>query len=253
MSGDIDLQRALSFGAIAEEYDRARPSYPVELIDDLVALRPRAVLDVGAGTGKAAELLVAGGLEVLAVEPDARMAAIVERKGIPVEVSTFQTWEARGRLFDMITAGQSWHWMPEPDSARIAHRVLRPGGHLAAFWNLGILNERAMDALDEVYALVAPSLAEGTRELAAQVEEQRGHIDALRDVGFEPIELRTYPWSATYSAEQWVARIATHSNHALLPTEQRQALLSGVAAAIESLGGTVTEETCTALILATRA
>jgi hypothetical protein len=142
--------------------------------------------------------------------------------------------------------------LPQPDSARVAHRVLSSGGHLAAFWNLGILDERAMDALDEVYAVVAPALAEGTRALEAQIEEQGSHIGAVRDAGFEPIELRTYPWSATYTAQQWVHRIATHSNHALLPTEQREALLSGVAAAIESLGGTVTEETSTALILARR-
>jgi len=253
MSGDIDLQRALSFGAIAEEYDRVRPSYPAELIDDLVELAPRTVLDVGAGTGKASELLVARGLDVLAVEADARMAAIIERKGIAVEVSTLQSWDARGRVFDMITAGQAWHWMPQPESSRVAFSVLRRGGHLAAFWNLGILDARSMDVLDEVYAAVAPALAEGARELPAQIEEQRGHIDAVRDAGFEPVELRTYPWRATYTAQEWVDRIATHSNHALLPAAQRDALLRGVAAAIESLGGTVIEVASTALILATRA
>ena len=52
MSSDIDLTRAMSFGALSEEYDRVRPSYPSELIDDLVALRPHAVLDVGAGTAR---------------------------------------------------------------------------------------------------------------------------------------------------------------------------------------------------------
>ena len=253
MSGDIDLTRALSFGAIAEEYDRVRPSYPPALIDDLVALHPRAVLDVGAGTGKASELLVARGLDVIAVEADARMAAIVERKGVAVEVSAFQDWGARGRTFDLITAAQSWHWMPEPESAHKAFELLRHGGHLAAFWNLGMLDERTMSALDAVYTAIAPTLAEGTKALSEDIDELRGHVDALRDAGFTPIEVRTYPVTATYTAREWVDLLATHSNHATLPDEQRQALLRGVADAIAQLGGTVTEEACAALILATGA
>ena len=252
MSGDIDLTRALSFGAAAEEYDRVRPSYPAELIDDLVALHPRTVLDVGAGTGKASELLAARGLDVLAVEVDSRMAAIVERKGIAVEVSPFQDWDARGRTFDLITAGQSWHWMPEPESADKAFALLRRGGHLAAFWNLGMLDERTMSALDAVYAAIAPSLAEGSKAMSEEIDEQRRHMDSLRDAGFAPIELRTYPGSATYTAREWVDVIATHSNHATLPDAQRHALLRGVANAVTELGGTVTEQACTALILATR-
>ena len=252
MSGAIDLTRAMSFGALAEEYDRVRPSYPGELIDDLMALHPREVLDVGAGTGKASELLVARGLDVLAVEADARMAAIVARKAIAVEVSTFQDWDARGRTFDLITAGQSWHWMPEPESAKRAFALLRPAGHLAAFWNLGMLDEPTMSALDAVYAEVAPNIAQGSRALSEAIDEQRGHMDSLRDAGFAPIELRTYPRSTTYTACEWIDLIATHSNHAALPREQREALLRGVAEAITRLGGTVTEEACAALILATR-
>lgn len=252
MSGHVDLTRALSFGATAEEYDRVRPSYPVQLMDDLEALHPHAVLDVGAGTGKAAELLVARGLDVLAVEADARMAAIVERKRIAVEVSPFQDWDARGRTFDLITAGQSWHWMPQPASADRAFTLLRHGGHLAAFWNLGMLDARTMSALDAVYAAIAPSLAEGSKALDEEVDEQRSHMDSLRDAGFTPIELRRYPGRMTYTAREWVDLIATHSNHAILPAAQRQSLLGGVANAIMQLGGTVTEETCAALILATR-
>ena len=56
-----DRSRAESFGSVAEQYDRYRPSYPAALIDDLVAPRPADVLDVGCGTGKAAVLLAARG------------------------------------------------------------------------------------------------------------------------------------------------------------------------------------------------
>jgi hypothetical protein len=45
-----DRRRAGSFGDHAEQYDRARPSYPAELVDDLVGPDVRRVLDVGCGT-----------------------------------------------------------------------------------------------------------------------------------------------------------------------------------------------------------
>jgi SAM-dependent methyltransferase len=56
-------QVAESFGSEAERYDRARPSYPGEMVDRIVAGSPGpGVLDVGCGTGIAARLeeLLAG-------------------------------------------------------------------------------------------------------------------------------------------------------------------------------------------------
>jgi predicted RNA methylase len=85
-----DRTRAESFGAVAELYDRARPSYPPELIDTLLEDAPRHVLDVGCGTGIASTLLAAGGADVLGIEVDARMAEVARTKGLAVEVSSFE-------------------------------------------------------------------------------------------------------------------------------------------------------------------
>lgn len=71
-----DRRRAGSFGDDAEQYDRARSSYPAELVDDLVDPGVHRVLDVGCGTGIAARLIAARGCAVYGVEPDARMAAL---------------------------------------------------------------------------------------------------------------------------------------------------------------------------------
>ena len=76
-------ERRLVFGEVAELYDRHRPTYPAELIDDLVALAgldaSRPVLEVGAGTGKATVLFAQRGIPVLAIEPSPEMAAIAGR------------------------------------------------------------------------------------------------------------------------------------------------------------------------------
>src|SRR5579875_1636628 len=107
----VDRGRAESFGTVAANYDRFRPSYPPALIDDLVATGAHTVLDVGCGTGKAAVLLAARGLDVLGVEIDPKMAELARSHGVPVEVSSFEGWDAAGRMFDLLTCGQAWHWV----------------------------------------------------------------------------------------------------------------------------------------------
>src|SRR5436305_7380373 len=102
-----ERSRAESFGAAAELYDRVRPSYPPALLDDLLSDGARTVLDVGCGTGIAAALLAAGRCDVLGVEVDERMAALARAKGITVEVAAFESWDDRGRRFDLLTCAQA--------------------------------------------------------------------------------------------------------------------------------------------------
>jgi trans-aconitate methyltransferase len=106
-----DRVRAGSSGRDAERYDRSRPSYPRVLVDRLMADRPRAVVDVGCGTGIAARLFAQRGATVLGVEQDPRMAEVARTHGVDVEVSGFEDWDAAGRRFDLLISAQAWHWV----------------------------------------------------------------------------------------------------------------------------------------------
>src|ERR1041384_5697668 len=120
-----ERRAAESFGVDAARYDRTRPRYPAELIDRLAAPE---VLDVGIGTGIVARALRAAGAHVTGVEPDPRMAAFARDGGFEVEVPTFEQWEPEGRSFDVVVAGQTWHWVDPHAGAAKAASVLRPGG-----------------------------------------------------------------------------------------------------------------------------
>ena len=120
--------RAESFGTLAEEYDRLRPTIPPAVVDALVALAPERVLDVGCGTGKVARALLERGLSVLGVEFDERMAAVARGHGVEVEVGAFEDWDARGRTFDLIVASDCWHWIDPERGWRKVGEVLAPGG-----------------------------------------------------------------------------------------------------------------------------
>jgi SAM-dependent methyltransferase len=232
-------------------YDRARPSYPVALVDDLVSTKPNRVLDVGCGTGKAARLFAARGCQVLGIEPDERMAAVARSSGIPVEIATFEAWEASGRSFDLIVSGQAWHWVDRDVSTKKAGALLPAGGVLAVFWNRGTHDDRTRALMDEAYKLHAPALESGYVPLGHLNNTNAEDIAAIVATGsFAPAELRAYEWSAQYSRDHWVDQLGTHSDHLALPAEQLESLLEAVAQVVDQLGGTITVHYRTDLILA---
>jgi SAM-dependent methyltransferase len=234
-----DRVRAESFGGVAEQYDRFRPSYPAALIDDLVALEPADVLDVGCGTGKAARLLAAQGLPVLGVEVDAQMAAVARRHGIAVEVSSFEAWQPGDRRFDLVTCGQAWHWVDPVVAIPKAAAVLRPGGTLALFWNYDELDAPTQAALDGVYRDYAPELARSV-VVGGNKQSERPHVADLSASGlFAAVQTRTYRWEQTYSGAEWIGMVHTHSDHLRLDPARRAALLEALGMAIDALGGTV--------------
>jgi SAM-dependent methyltransferase len=155
--------RAESFGAVAELYDRARPSYPAALLDALLLDGARRVLDVGCGTGIASALLAARGCEVLGVEVDVRMAAVARRKDLEVEVAAFERWADRGRRFDLVASGQAWHWIDPLSGAVKAAAVLREGGRIGVFWNFGDPPPEVRERLAPIYARLEPELENSAR------------------------------------------------------------------------------------------
>jgi SAM-dependent methyltransferase len=247
-----DRARALSFGGVAALYDSARPSYPPALIDGLMELSPRRVLDVGCGTGKAARLLVERGCDVIGVEPDPSMAAVARSHGITVEEATFENWEAAGRVFDLIVSGQAWHWVDPERGVAKAGSLLRPGGHLGVFWNRGRLNEDAAKVFDDVYTRLAPGLAKTNIVLNPPVEPRDRMAEFENGGGFTEVAARSFPWDAVYDREGWLGFVATHSDHLRLPDLQRRALLDALGDAVDALGGTITYHYSTVLVLAKR-
>jgi SAM-dependent methyltransferase len=232
-----DRARAESFGAVAAEYDRYRPTYPSVLIDDLVALGASPVLDVGCGTGKAATLLVDRGLDVLGVEIDPQMAQLARTHGITVEVSSFEDWDAAGRSFELLVSGQAWHWVDPVRGVPKAAEVLRPAGTAALFWNDDQLDPDIRAALDDVYREHAPELVhEAVPDWS--LRERRPHAAPFESSPmFAAVETRLYSWQRDFTPEQWVQMSLTHSDHLQLPADRRDALAAAVVAMLDRRGG----------------
>jgi SAM-dependent methyltransferase len=236
----LDRARAGSFGSVAEQYDRFRPTYPASLIDDLAGLRPAKVLDVGCGTGKVAVSLAERGLSVLGVEVDERMAEVARGHGIDVQVAAFESWDNAGRTFDLITCGDAWHWIDPARGVAKTADVTETGGTIARFWTTALLSEPAIAAFDPIYRTYAPEIARVWRPSESTPRFHASRRDPVAaSEAFSPTEMRTYQWERRLSSDEWVGMAATISDHQRLGPERLQTLLQSLRKAADELGGAI--------------
>jgi ubiquinone/menaquinone biosynthesis C-methylase UbiE len=131
-----------------------RPPYPQQAVDFVLAGRPSgSVLDVGAGTGKLTQLLLAHAERVVAVEPDPQMRRVLVHAVPAAEVlaGTAERLPLPDASIDAIFAGQAFHWFDRPAADRELARVLRPGGVVGLIWNLP---DHSVDWIPELYQAV---------------------------------------------------------------------------------------------------
>jgi SAM-dependent methyltransferase len=130
-------QHASSFGAVADLYDAARPSYPPALVDAVLEGDPARIVDLGAGTGKLTRLLAARGRDVVAVDPSAEMLARLASRSPEIEthVGSAESLPLPDDSADLIVCAQAWHWVEPVAASAEVGRVLKPGGVLALVWN----------------------------------------------------------------------------------------------------------------------
>jgi SAM-dependent methyltransferase len=246
--------RAESFGELAELYDRIRPSYPPALVQALLADGPGSVLDVGCGTGIAGALLAERGCAVLGVEIDERMAERARARGLDVEVSAFERWEAAGRRFELLISGQAWHWIDPVAGVAKAAEVLEEGGRIELFWNFGDPPSPLAERLASIYARLEPGLERYSVLLGNHGERAEPTLAAIAASGlFGAAQTRAFPWSREYATADWIDFLQTHSDHRALARERRERLLSAVGEAIDALGGSFEMPYRTVLVSARRA
>ncbi len=164
------------------------------------------------------------------------MAAVLRTKGIAAEEATFEDWRVRAGAFRLLYAAQAWHWVGGGDRYEKAAAALAPRGVVALFWNKGRdwdgSLRRDNDAAYERYAPeMTASLGSWNLERVAEQLET--------SVAFEPAVTRSFTWRRTYTTEEWVRLLGTHSDHRILPSSQRTQLHAAVGEVIEAHGGAV--------------
>ena len=154
---DSHTQRSRSFGAVADDYRRARPGYPAAAVEWALRSAPgREVLDLAAGTGKLTEAIVAAGGTVTAVEPleGMRRELGVAVPGVTILDGTAEQIPLADEAVDAVLVGQAFHWFDQDAALDEIARVLRPRGIVALIWNLRDESEPWARRLSEILTSV---------------------------------------------------------------------------------------------------
>jgi SAM-dependent methyltransferase len=225
MSG-VHETAAKAWGESAEVYERARPGYPPEAIDFLheLGLGPDSdVLDLAAGTGKLTRALIAAGARVTAVEPLPAMRQMLQQR-LPeatVMEGTAERIPVPDESMDLVTVAQAFHWFDAGAAAREIARTLRPGGGLAAIWNV---RDESVEWIGMISELIA---GPKSRTPDHRSGDWRHGVEASGQ--FEPLLLETYTHTQEVSRADAVDVFASRSYVAALPEDERNHLLERVA------------------------
>ena len=271
------------FDEIAAEYDRHRPAYPDELIDQACRVAGIGsgdrVLEVGCGSGQLTRGLVARGLHVTALEPGKSLIALARQNlegAGEVEFVNAQFEDALlpREQFAAVFSASAFHWVDPKVSWQRAADVLVPGGTLALVQYCGIEEPRSKPDQEAALAAVrkiAPDIAANWpvyRDLDATLagmEQRRGNVSEVwswlgsYDIGqdyagrlFGDVQVAVTPRLIEQTSDQVNAVIRTMSFYARLSPAQRHALEREYEAIYERLGRPIRASTVAALVTAPR-
>lgn len=271
------------FDEVAAEYDRRRPAYPDELIDQACQVAGIGsgdqVLEVGCGSGQLTRALLARGLHVTALEPGRRLIALARRNlegaGETEYVNArFEDAVLPRERFRAVFSASAFHWIDPAVSWQKVADVLVPGGTLALVQYCGLEEPRSKPDQEATLAAlrkVAPDIAAGWpayRDLDATLagtEQRRGNVSEVwawlggYDIGqdqagrlFDDARVALMPKLLEHTPDELNALVRTMSFFARLSADQRQALEREHEAVHVRLGRPIRASTVAALVTARR-
>ena len=209
----FDFGKGVDFGRTAADYRQFRAGFPDSFFEQLVIrgfARPtERALDLGTGTGTVARGLSRLGLSVVGIDPAAELLAEARRldraAGVKIAYVTgrAESLSFPDAGFDLVTAGQCWHWFDRAAAAREAARVLRPQGRLViAHFDWLPLDGNVVEATEKLILEYNPawSMSGGTGIYPEWLRD-------LARAGFSRLETFSYDTGQAYSHEAWRGRI----------------------------------------------
>ena len=271
------------FDQIAAEYDRHRPAYPDELIDQACRVAGIGsgdhVLEVGCGSGQLTRGLVARGLHVTALEPGKSLMALARQNlegagEVEFVNAQFEDTLFAREQFQAVFSASAFHWVDPKVSWQKVADVLVPGGTLALVQYFGLeepRSKRDQEAALAAMRKVAPDIAANWpiyRDLNAMLAgmEQRhdnvswvwawlGSYEIGQDYAgrlFGDVQVAVMPKIIQHTPDELNALVHTMSFYARLSPDQRQALEREHEVIYERLGRPIRASTVAALVTARR-
>jgi ubiquinone/menaquinone biosynthesis C-methylase UbiE len=270
----VTEERGLRFDRVADDYDRARPAYPPELLDEACAIgnlhSGARVLEVGCGTGKLTRALVDRGLVVDAVDPGARMVEVARRSlsdaAVSFHVGRFEDVVLPDRVFEAAFSATAFHWIDPAVGWEKVARLLRTRGLLALITHVPGASEVEHE-FHAVWRDVVPEAADWQvrdwETVLGGAEDRRANVSDVwawvthHDLGrpeaaslFDDARITGVPVDDEETSEEVINLIRTSSSYLGLDLDRRGVLERRLTAVIERAGGTFRSRSHAVLVTA---
>jgi len=215
---------AASFGQVASHYERYRPGPPLAAVDWLLPGPVGTVVDLGAGTGALTRLLLDRAGEVIAVEPDDGMRAVLaeEVPGVRAVSGRGESMPLPDGSVDAVLASSSWHWVDPVPALHEVGRVLVSGGMLGALWS-------GPDPEGPFLVQARELLTTSTDEFSTRVRDAAGRaastLEIPVDVPFDQPEHEVFRWDIALNADELIGMLGTFSWVITMPDDTRARIL----------------------------
>mgnify|MGYP000946285665 FL=1 len=207
---------------IAMIYDQVRPSYPTQLIQDIITATNIEVgstlLEIGAGTGKATVLFADKGFKIHAVEIGKDMGKILKEKchtypNVSVEIASFEEWIPENiAKYNMIFSAQAFHWLDVTVKYKKCYNLLKEDGYLVLFWynsrdmteEAKIINQKINEIIQK-YANMQSNETKPERATHSGVFKNDERKVEIEDSGlFDIVDILQYRSEIKNNAEQYL-------------------------------------------------
>lgn len=240
-------QRKIWYSQVAEAYNRVRPRYPQELINQVISwanLPTHAnLLEIGCGPGTATISFADLGFSIVALEPSLDAYQLAQKNcisypNVQLLNTTFEEWEIKPAQFDAVLAANSFHWVSPEVGYRKVAVALRPQGSLILLWNMALQpSYEIYQDLHKVYQVFAPALA-GYETSEMQQESLRKFEEMVVNSGqFQEVLTDQQRCEVTYKIDDYLDLLSTYSPYIGLEVQQREGLFQGLRAVLEKSCG----------------
>lgn len=222
-------EESLGFDAAADIYDLYRPSYPQEIIDEIILTsqvdNSSSLLEIGAGSGKATELFLPLNCHITCVEPgeDLALMGLIKHNiegNITYKIGRFEDIDKFDRTYDLVFSAQAFHWIERPLGYDKIEKLLNKDGHLALLWNMYVNTEDAQHI----------ALSKLCREYKVMYFHDQSELESLKsswvneliDCGhFHAPMVIEVPWTEEQSLDNYMNFLKTCSGYLSLSKEDK--------------------------------
>jgi SAM-dependent methyltransferase len=226
----------IDFGQAAADYARHRPGFPDAFFEHVrsygIGLAGQRVLDLGTGTGTLARGFATRGCHAVGLDPSPEMlvqARALDRQAkIIVEYveANAETTGFPDASFDLVCAGQCWHWFDRVRAATEVVRILRTHGNALIAYFTYLSDPGTLGAATEALILKHNP----AWQLAGSDGRSPWVASDLTAAGLHHVDTFEFDLDVLMTHEAWRGRIRACNGVFMMPAERIPAFDADLAA-----------------------